>query len=98
MQAKRDFLKNGLQSIGFEAADCEGTYFLNADISSVGFSGTDEEFCRLITTEAKVAALPMSAFYASKGAKTNFIRFCFSKREDVLGEAIKRLGEFFNAK
>ena len=98
MQAKRDFLKNGLQSIGFEAADCEGTYFLNADISSVGFSGTDEEFCRLITTEAKVAALPMSAFYASEGAKTNFVRFCFSKREDVLGEAIKRLGEFFNAK
>ncbi len=98
MQAKRDFLKNGLQSIGFEVADCEGTYFLNADINSIGFTGTDEEFCRLITTEARVAALPVSAFYASEGAKTNFVRFCFSKREDVLGEAIKRLDEFFNAK
>ncbi|OUR77065.1 aminotransferase [Alphaproteobacteria bacterium 46_93_T64] len=98
MQSKRDFFKNGLRAIGFEAADCDGTYFLNVDISSIGFEGTDEEFCRLITTEAGVAAVPVSAFYASEGAKTNFVRFCFCKREDVLQDAIHRLEKFFAAK
>jgi len=95
MQSKRDFFRNGLRAIGFNTADCDGTYFLNADISSIGYQGTDEEFCRLITTEAGVAALPVSAFYASEGAKTNFVRFCFCKREDVLEEAIRKLGDFF---
>lgn len=95
MQAKRDFFRNGLQSIGFETTDCDGTYFINADIRSIGFEGTDEEFCRLITTEAGVAAVPVSAFYASEGAKTNFVRFCFCKREEVLADAVEKLGEFF---
>ncbi len=98
MQSKRDFFRNGLQSIGFETADCDGTYFLNADISSIGYEGTDEEFCRMITTEAGVAALPVSAFYASEGAKTNFVRFCFCKREDVLQQAISKLDKFFTNK
>jgi len=95
MQSKRDFFRNGLRSIGFETADCDGTYFLNADISSIGFEGTDEEFCHMITTEAGVAALPVSAFYASEGAKTNFVRFCFCKREEVLQQAITKLEDFF---
>jgi aspartate/methionine/tyrosine aminotransferase len=95
MQAKRDFFRNGLQSIGFEIADCDGTYFINADIKSIGYGGTDEEFCRQITTEAGVAAVPVSAFYFSSGAKTNFVRFCFCKREDVLAEAIEKLDQFF---
>lgn len=98
MQSKRDFFRNGLQSIGFDTADCDGTYFLNADISSIGYEGTDEEFCRMITTEAGVAALPVSAFYASEGAKTNFVRFCFCKREDVLQQAISKLDKFFTNK
>ncbi|MCF8468698.1 MAG: aminotransferase [Sneathiella sp.] len=95
MQAKRDFFRDGLNRIGFATAECDGTYFLNADISSIGFDGTDEEFCRLITTEAGVAAVPVSAFYQSEGARRNFARFCFCKREEVLEAAIEKLGDFF---
>ncbi|WP_169569228.1 aminotransferase [Sneathiella limimaris] len=98
MQGKRDYFRNGLREIGFETADCDGTYFLNADIQSIGFQGSDVDFCRLITTEAGVAAVPVSAFYASEGAKTNFVRFCFCKREEVLKEAITRLDDFFKSK
>lgn len=95
MQAKRDVFRSGLERIGFATAPCDGTYFLNADINSIGFTGTDEEFCRLITTEAGVAAVPVSAFYQSAGARQNFARFCFSKREEVLEAAIEKLADFF---
>ncbi|TNE38895.1 MAG: aminotransferase [Alphaproteobacteria bacterium] len=95
MQSKRDRFRNGLERIGFATAECDGTYFLNADISSIGFTGTDEEFCRLITTEAGVAAVPVSAFYQSEGARQNFARFCFAKRAEVLDAAIEKLEDFF---
>ncbi|MBE7637620.1 aminotransferase [Sneathiella sp. P13V-1] len=96
MQAKRDFFRNALNDIGFETADCDGTYFINADIRSIGYEGTDVEFCQEIITKAGVAALPVSAFYATEGAVNHFVRFCFCKREDVLTTAIRRLEEFFN--
>jgi N-succinyldiaminopimelate aminotransferase len=96
MQSKRDLFRSGLERIGFETAECGGTYFLNADISSIGFDGTDEEFCRLITTEAGVAAVPFSAFYQSVNAKQNFARFCFCKKDEVLEEAVVKLAGFFS--
>lgn len=95
MQQKRDLLKTGLEAAGFETALCEGTYFLNMDIRSAGFSGTDEEFCHLITTEAGVAAVPVSAFYPSGSGVTHFARFCFCKRDALLSEAVDKLTSFF---
>ena len=96
MQSKRDQFRTGLEGIGFKAADCDGTYFLNVDITSVGFDGTDEEFCRTITTEAGVAAVPFSAFYQSDDAMKNFARFCFCKKPEVLEEAVQKLAGFFS--
>jgi len=98
MQSKRNYIKYGLESAGFETADCDGTYFMNVDIRSVGFEGSDEEFCRLITTEAGVAAVPVSAFYMSENPESHFARFCFCKREEVLKEAVEKLSDFFSKK
>jgi len=94
-QGKRDRLGAGLQSAGFEVLDSQGTYFLTVDIRSVGFSGTDEEFCRHITTEAGVAAVPVSAFYQVADVN-HFARFCFCKRDALLDEAIERLKHHFS--
>ena len=44
-----------------------------------------------MTREAGVAVVPLSAFYVSDPPK-RFIRFCFSKRDEVLDEAVARLG------
>jgi N-succinyldiaminopimelate aminotransferase len=96
MQSKRDRFRSGLENVGFTLAQCDGTYFINADIKSIGFDGTDEEFCRLITTEAGVAAVPFSAFYQSEGAMTNFARFCFCKKPEVLDTAVEKLKRFFS--
>jgi aspartate/methionine/tyrosine aminotransferase len=43
-----------------------------------------------MTVEAGVTAVPVSAFYQSD-APRSFIRFCFSKRDEVLDAALDRL-------
>lgn len=93
-QAKRDRLSNGLARIGFQVLPSGGTYFISADFRPLGFNGTDEDFCRHITTEAKVAAVPVSAFYAGE-APRHLARFCFCKRDEVLDEAVERLARHF---
>jgi len=91
MQAGRDRLRAGLERLGFAVADCQGTYFLTADIRSVGFSGSDLEFCTAIAREARVAAIPYSAFYADR-PPVGQVRFAFCKPAPILDEAIARLG------
>ena len=94
MQAKRDRLSKGLADAGFEVMPTDGTYFLSVDVRSVGFEGTDEEFCRHITIEAGVTAIPLSAFYQD-GDVNHFARFCFAKKDAVLDEAASRLKAHF---
>lgn len=94
LQKRRDYLGEGLKDIGFDVLDCKGSYFITTDFRPLGFNGNDEEFCRHITTEAGVAAVPVSAFYQSADI-SHFARFCFSKEEASLAEAIARLKSHF---
>ena len=96
MQGKRDRLTAGLRAIGFEVPECQGTYFLTAGFRGLGFNGSDEDFCRHITVKARVTAVPVSAFYQTPETR-DFVRFCFSKRDDVLDEACRRLGALLAA-
>jgi N-succinyldiaminopimelate aminotransferase len=97
MRAKRDRFAAGLARLGFGVIDCEGTYFVTADIRPLGFDGDDVAFCRHITVAAKVTAVPVSAFYMTDGPE-HFVRFCFSKKEAILDEAIARLEKLFGAR
>ena len=45
---------------------------------------------RFDTKEAGVAAVPVSAFYVAD-APTNFVRFCFCKKDEVIDGALERL-------
>ncbi len=94
LEAKRDRLARGLERAGFAVAHTAGTYFLNVDITSVGFDGDDADFCRDIIENAGVAAIPVSAFYANE-PESRFVRFCFAKPETMLDEASARLGRRF---
>ena len=96
MQEKRDLLDAGLNSAGFETLPCEGTYFITVDIRSVG-RDDDDAFCREITEKAKVAAVPISAFYhpSQNDIPKSYARFCFCKKHDVLNEAADRLKRYF---
>ena len=94
MQARRDHLAAGLAQVGFDVIPCQGTYFITADFRPLGFNGTDVAFCRHLTTEAGVAAVPVSAFYQSTGID-HFARFAFCKAEASIDEAIRRLRAHF---
>ncbi|MBK8175354.1 MAG: aminotransferase [Rhodospirillales bacterium] len=104
-QGKRDRLAAGLAAAGFDVLASAGSYFLIADFRRLGFSGDDVAFCRYLTREAGVAAIPVSAFYrdaesSKAGAHSEiphgFVRFCFCKSDEVLNEAIDRLTRHFS--
>lgn len=89
---KRDLLVAALGRAGLRPFVPEGTYFAMADISSAGFAD-DFEFCRHLTREVGVAAIPPSAFYGPEHAVhgKQLARFAFCKREETLASAAERL-------
>jgi N-succinyldiaminopimelate aminotransferase len=94
LESKRDRLAAGLRRIGFDVLDCQGSYFITADFRPLGFNGDDADFCRHITTEAKVTAVPVSAFYDGNGPR-HFARFAFCKDDATIDEALSRLARHF---
>ncbi|MBE9606325.1 aminotransferase [Acetobacteraceae bacterium H6797] len=94
LQARRDLLAKGLSDLGFGVLPTQGSYFITADFAPLGFKGDDIAFCRMITEEAKVTAIPVSVFYDGKDAPSHFARFAFCKREAVLEEALGRLRDW----
>ncbi|MCR4283668.1 MAG: aminotransferase, partial [Bauldia sp.] len=97
LQAKRDRFATGLERLGIGVAPCEGTYFITADVSALRLNADDVDICKRMTVEGGVAAVPVSVFYESD-APRNFVRFCFSKRDEVLDGAIARLGKWIAGK
>ena len=88
-QRKRDFFLEVMQKTRFKPLKCSGTYFQLFDYSGIS-DEHDLDFCKRITKEYGVAAIPVSAFFTNKKDE-KVIRLCFAKTEDVLEEAAKRL-------
>lgn len=89
-QRSRDRFVDGLRTLGFPVLDAEGTYFVNVDLAPLGLNEDDETFCKRLVAEHKVAAIPISAFYASDPIRS-VVRFCFAKRDATLDAALERL-------
>jgi methionine aminotransferase len=88
-QRKRDLFRDGLAKTRFRLLTSQGTYFQCVDYSAIS-DEPEEAFCRRLTTEAGVAAIPLSAFYAG-GFEQRIARFCFAKRDETLALALERL-------
>jgi methionine aminotransferase len=88
-QRKRDLFRAGLQKTKFRMLPGQGTYFQCVDISAVS-DLNEAEFCKWLTTEIGVAAIPLSAFYGS-GFDQKVVRFCFAKKDETLNTALERL-------
>ena len=95
LAGRRDLLSQGLREIGFGVLPSSGSYFVIADFRPLGFAGDAMAFCRHITERARVAAIPVSAFYEGAQAPAHLVRFAFCKRETVLREAVARLRALF---
>jgi N-succinyldiaminopimelate aminotransferase len=87
---RRDVLVTLLQKVGFQLRPPQGTYFILADFTPFGFND-DVEFCRHLTREIGVAAIPPSAFYQHKEEGRHLVRFAFCKSVETLRQAGKRL-------
>ncbi|MDD1681496.1 MAG: aminotransferase class I/II-fold pyridoxal phosphate-dependent enzyme [Methanoregula sp.] len=85
---KRKILYNGLRKAGFSCKLPEGAYYIFTDIGESGMD--DVGFARRLVEKAGVAAVPGSSFYHD-GGETK-LRFTFSKKDETLVEACKRLG------
>ena len=90
LQASRDRFCDGLRALDFPVLDAQGTYFVNIDLAPLGRNEDDETFCKRLVTEHKVAAIPVSAFYAADPIRS-VVRFCFAKRDRTLDTALERL-------
>src|SRR5204862_225173 len=89
-QAGRDRLAAGLRDAGFAVLPSAATYFLSVDLTASGLAMNDVTFSERLVDEAKVATIPVSAFYAEDPV-TNVVRFCFVKEDAVLDEALARV-------
>ena len=90
-QRKRDLFRSGLAKTRFKLLPSEGSYFQCVDISAVSPLG-EADFCKWLTTEIGVAAIPLSAFYGD-GFDQRVVRFCFAKKDDTLHAALDRLAK-----
>ncbi len=84
-QRKRDFFLDAMAGTRFRPLPCKGTYFQLFDYSGIS-DEPDLDFCKRLTTEFGVAAIPVSSFH-SDGRDDKVVRFCFAKTEDLLEQA-----------
>ena len=90
-QRKRDLFRAGLAKTRFKLLPSEGSYFQCVDISAVS-DLNEADFCKWLTTEIGVAAIPLSAFYGD-GFEQRVVRFCFAKKDETLQLALQRLAK-----
>jgi methionine aminotransferase len=90
-QRKRDLFREGLERTRFSLLPSEGSYFQCVDISAVS-DLREEDFCKWLTSEIGVAAIPLSAFYGN-GFDQRVVRFCYAKKEETLRTALDRLAK-----
>ncbi len=89
-QAKRDAFKSQLLSTRFQPLAVPGGYFQLVDYSEIS-DMPDMEFCRWLTIEKGVTAIPLSPFYEKAPTEQRLIRLCFAKNADTLDAAMERL-------
>ncbi|MDN2701411.1 pyridoxal phosphate-dependent aminotransferase [Janthinobacterium sp. SUN100] len=88
-QRKRDLFRDGLAGSRFTLLPADGTYFQCVRYDAIS-QETEAQFAEWLTTEIKVAAIPVSAFYV-QGKESGIVRFCFAKKDETLRLALERL-------
>ena len=90
LQKKRDLLIDELkESHLIKLNTSEGTYFQLYNYSAIS-DLPDTEFAKWLTTEYKVATIPLSAFFRFP-QNDKIVRLCFAKIDEVLIKAAAQL-------
>ena len=96
-QGKRDLLLDILERQGLTCYKPGGAYYLMADVRPFGFA-SDAEFAHFLIKDIGVATIPGSSFYIDPKTAPQMVRFCFSKQDETLHEAGRRLAKLSVAK
>jgi methionine aminotransferase len=91
-QAKRDRLRNALAASGFRLPPAQGTFFQLLQFTEF-YPPDDVGFAERLLTEAGVATIPLSPFYAQPVAMP-MVRLCIAKKDSTLDAAAERLNAF----
>jgi methionine transaminase len=91
-QAKRDRIRVALAASAFNLPPAQGTYFQLLDFSGLA-AANDVAFAERLLTQAGVATIPLSPFYATPPS-LSVLRLCIAKQDSTLDEAARRLNEF----
>ena len=89
-EAKRDRFREQLLATKLKPLAVPGGYFQLVDYSAVS-DLDDAAFCRWLTIEKGVAAIPLSPFYETPPAGQRLARLCFAKNDATMDAAIQRL-------
>jgi len=89
-EAKRDRFREQLLTTKLKPLPVPGGYFQLVDYSAVS-DLDDVDFCRWLTIEKGVTAIPLSPFYETPPVGQRLVRLCFAKNEATLDAAIERL-------
>ncbi len=80
----------GLDRLGIEYSDLQGTYFVLANIGQFMKKGqTDVEFCEELAAKVGVAAVPGTSFFMED--VRDIVRLHFAKKDETLYTALERL-------
>lgn len=92
MKNKRDVLAAGLRAAGFAISLPQGSYFIVADATPLGFSD-GAELCRRLPELAGVVAVPIAAFCspAHRAEYAPLLRFAYCKNVALLEQASAQL-------
>ena len=90
--AKGDRLRGALAGGPLRLPRAQGTFFQLLDFSALGPPG-DTAFAERLLTEAGVASIPLSPFYAEP-PPLSLVRLCIAKRDATLDAAAARMREF----
>lgn len=93
-QSKRDLFLKGLDELGIQHTNPQGTYFVLIDISRFlklkQFEGaSDMDFCEWMIQHTGVAAVPGSSFF--REPINHLIRLHFAREDETLYECLRRL-------
>lgn len=90
-ERKRNLLLVALREAGFACHRPEGAYYIMADFGGLGFEGDDTAFAHHLIREIGVAPVPGASFYQASPEGKRLVRFTFSKSDETLAEAARRL-------
>lgn len=100
LSRRRDLLCGGLEDAGFAVVRPQGTYFVLADATPLGYTD-GAALCRDLPALAGVVGVPVSAFtHAGSDVDTAlrpWVRFTFVKRDEVLAQAVEGLHRLHRA-